>query len=197
MKKVTFFTVCLILFALILATGCSDTQSKNTNANSHYSATNKTYSNFGFSFDYPDNLVPVELGNVGDPTANMNNGMVEMNGTEDNITISWIKTFHRPPNLPVIYNTLYTTSKQDPRFPNVGVYILNTYSSTICGNAAFIGRFSHYDNSVHIQTNEGMIMWYHPSQDRFYMIDFVSPDDYYSFILGNMERYQQSFRCTN
>ncbi len=198
MKRVALFTICLILLALILATGCSNsqyTQSQNTNPNSRYSTSNTTYANYGFSFEYPDNFVPVELGFAGDANANMNNGLVQLKGTEDNITISWLKTFHRPPNIPVIYNTLYTTLKQDPQFSNVNVYILNTYSSTLCGNAAFIGRVSYYDNVAHIQTNEGIIMWHHPSQDRFYMIDIGSPEDYYSSILGNLARFQRSFKC--
>jgi hypothetical protein len=127
----------------------------------------------------------------------MNNGMIQLDGTEDNITISWMKTNHVPPNIPLLYQEIWTPLRQDPDVSNMKIYNLNTYSSTICGNAAFIGHWSFFDNRRKNQVNEGIIIWNQPSQDRFYQIDIASYNDYYSFVVGNLARYQESFKCAN
>jgi len=160
-------------------------------------ATNITYANYGISFEYPDTLTPVELGYAGDVSTNMNNGMVKLTGSGDNITISWLKTNHVQPNIPLLYESLRAVLQKDPKISNLKFYEINTYSSTICGNAAFIGRASYYDNVLNLQVNEGYLIWNHPSQDRLYMMDIVSSEDYYSSILGNLERYQESFKCAD
>ena len=158
---------------------------------------NITFSKYGFSFEYPSDFVPVEKGFAGDSNANENNGQIQLTGTEDNITLSWDKTNQRAPDINTLYLTLYGAYNQNSDFKNFQVYNLQTYTLKICGDPTFIGRTKYNYGDKNIPTNEGVLIWNHPSQDRIYMIDIASPDDYYPSIYDNLGRYADSFNCSD
>ena len=189
------------LVLLAITAGCSSGsgQGKSTltvDPNTRFSLSNTTFTNYGFSFEYPENLALAERGILGEKNAGWDNGAIQLKGdTGDNITISWMKMHRIPPNIPIVYEGLWTSTKKDPKIADVKIYNLQTYPTTTCGDASFIGRMSFFDNVRQVQTNEGLLIWYHASQDRLYYIDIASVEDYYVFIRGNLARYQESFRC--
>ena len=169
---------------------------------SYISNQNSTFSKYGFSFEYPSNFVPFENGFAGDSNANENNGQIQLNATvnngfEDNITIDWEKTYHRAPDIPTVYTQLYSAYNQKSDYKNWQVYNLNTYPLTICGDPTFIGRAKFNQGDKNTLTNEGMLIWNHPSQDRLYMIDIASTNDFYPYVYDNLGRYADTFNCTD
>jgi hypothetical protein len=200
MKNTVPLMFCIILCAGIVAAGCSSAAGSavplRSDPATRFSATNITYANYGFSFCYPGNLKIAEYGADGAKAATWDDGEIRMRNSDgDNITIRWTKTHRIPPNIPLLYEGLWTTMKKDPGLADVKIYNLQTYSSSTCGDATFIGHATFYDKARSTTTNEGLLMWFNASQDRFYTIDFASGDDYTSFIQPALGRYQESFAC--
>jgi len=183
------------LLILVLLTGCSAPASQDSGQLSRYAAGNASYSQFGFSLEYPNNLALIEHGALGEKSANWDNGGIELTGTNDYVTVEWRKMHHVPPNIPLLYDTIWSSAKQNPDISNVKIYNLQTYPDTTCGDATFIGRMGYYDKTRAVQSNEGILLWYNATQDRLYYIDITSDDDYHSFIRAQLERFRGSFRC--
>jgi hypothetical protein len=203
MKRAGSFVVCIMLLSFVLAAGCSSDKKSDVyvptiDPNTRFSPSNVTFTNYGFSFEYPENLIVSQYGMFGEKNATWENGEIQLKqDTGDNITITWMKMHRVPPNIPLIYEGLWSSSKKDPRFSDVKIYNLQTYPNTTCGDATFIGRMTFFNKERQVQTNEGILIWYHASQDRLYYIDIATAEDYYLFIKGNLERYRESFVCTN
>lgn len=202
MKKSGLLLLGLMLIFLAFTAGCSSGSEKQDiyvptiDPNTRFSPSNITFSNYGFSFEYPENLVITEWGLFDEKNATWDDGVIQMRqDTGDNITINWMKMHRVPPNIPIIYEGLWTSTKQNPQITDVKIFNLQEYPSTTCGDATFIGRMSFFDRTRQVQANEGMLIWYHASQDRLYYIDIASTEDYFLFIKGNLGRYQESFRC--
>ena len=194
------YALCLIMVCLAIAAGCSSGSQEDpvqpVDPNTRFSPSNLTFTDYGLSFEYPDNLVVIERGLERVKNATWDNGEIQlMQNTRDNITIRWEKMNRVPPNIPLVYERLWTSTKKDPTISDVKIYNLQTYPSTTCGDATFIGRLSFFDLDQQLQTNEGVLIWYNATQDRLYHIDIASGEDYFVFIKGNLARYQESFRC--
>jgi hypothetical protein len=194
--------LCIILVILAMTAGCSSgsgskgISTPTIDPNTRFAPSNITYTNYGLSFEYPENLAMVSRGYFGAKNASWDDGQIQLKGESgDNITISWIRMHHIPPNIPLVYEGLWTSTKKDPRVSDVKIYNLQTYPSTTCGDASFIGRISFFDKARGLQANEGLMIWHNASQDRLYTIDITSTEDYFLFIKGNLARYQESFRC--
>jgi len=201
MKRAGSFVLCIVLLSLVLSAGCSSEKKSDIyvptiDPNTRFSISNVTFSNYGFSVEYPENLVVSQYGLLGEKNASWDDGMLQLKqDSGDNITITWMKMHRVPPNIPLVYESFWTSTKKDPEIADVKIYNLQTYPNTTCGDATFIGHLSFFDKVRQIQTNEGILIWYHASQDRLYYIDIASSEDYLLFIKGNLERYRQSFRC--
>jgi hypothetical protein len=193
--------LCCFLVLIAITAGCSSGPNQGISTptvdpNTRFSPSNISFTNYGFSFEYPENLALVSRGILGEKNASWDNGEIQLKGdTGDNITISWMKMHRIPPNIPIVYEGLWASTKKDPKIADVKIYNLQTYPATTCGDATFIGRMSFFDKVRQVQTNEGLLIWYHASQDRLYYIDIATGEDYYLFIKGNLARYQESFRC--
>jgi hypothetical protein len=188
----------LILGADVFLAGCSAPDMLVDTIGPSSPPTNITYAKFGFSFLYPDNLEPTEYDTTFDKNARWENGVIQLEGeSSDNITVNWISMHHAPLNMPVFYESLRAPLRKDPEVSNVKFFLLETYPATTCGDATFIGHASHYDKGRNIQTNEGILLWYHPKQDRTYFIDMASAKDYDTFIKKTLSGFQQSFKCTD
>lgn len=200
MKLFSFFVLCLILGVVAFSAGCSTpgekTASPQTEIPTQSPPTNITYQNHGFSFMYPDNLVMTEHDTSGDKTA-LWDGEVHLKGESENTSISWMAMHHRPPDIPTVYESLRKSFQQDPGISDVKFYLLETYPTKTCGDATMIGHVSFYDKVRKLQTNEGIMLWYHPKQDRTYFIDMASGNDYKTSIRETLAGYQQSFRCAD
>lgn len=199
MKLFSFLVLFLVLGMAAFSAGCSTagTENSNTQAISTTVAppANITYEKYGFAFVYPDNLVltgtDMSEGNAG----NWESGEINLKGVSENTTINWMAMHHRPPDIPAVYEYMRAAALKDPTVSDVKMSILQTYPATTCGDATLIGHVSFYDKVHKTPMNEGIVLWYHPKQDRTYFIDVTSDKDYNSYVKGILAGYQQSFRC--
>lgn len=192
-----FFALTLLFLILgigAFSSGCLTTNVADSQP-SELPALPLTYEKHGLSFIYPDNLEMIESDNSVWNPGSWESGYINLKGKSDNISISWIAMHHKPPDIPTIYQNFRISIQKDPTLSDVKPYLLETYPNKTCGDATLLGHMSFYDKVRENPTNEGIILWYHPSQDRMYFIDLASENDYYSYILPTLGRYQQSFRC--
>jgi hypothetical protein len=201
MKLFSFLALCLVLGMSAFSAGCS---TANTNAGNSQAVTttalpptNITYEKNGFTFDYPDNLLLTETDTSEANAGRWESGEVNLHGVSENTTINWMAMHHRPPDIPAVYEYMRSLSLKDPTVSDVKLSILQTYPATTCGDATLVGHMSFYDKVHKTPLNEGIILWYHPKQDRTYYIDVTSDKDYNSFVKGTLADYQQSFRCVD
>jgi len=201
MKFFSFMILCLILGMSAFSAGCStaDTKAGNSQAVPPTAPplTNITYEKYGFAFDYPDNLVLTETDTSEANTARWESGKINLKGVSENTTINWMAMHHRPPDIPAVYEYMRGEFLKDPEVSDVKLSLLQTYPVTTCGDTTLVGHVSFYDKVRKISLNEGIVLWYHPKQDRTYYIDVTSDKDYNSFVKGTLADYQQSFRCVD
>jgi hypothetical protein len=201
MKLFSFLVLCLVLGMTAFSAGCStaDTKAGNsqvisTTAPPH---TNITYEKYGFAFAYPNNLLLTETDTSEANTARWESGKINLHGVSENTTINWMAMHHRPPDIPAVYEYMRSEFLKDPEVSDVKLSLLQTYPTTTCGDTTLVGHVSFYDKVRKISLNEGIVLWYHPKQDRTYYIDVTSDKDYNSFVKGTLADYQQSFRCVD
>ena len=201
MKLFSFMILCLILGMSAFSAGCSTAGTENSNTQAVTTTaplpTNITYEKYGFAFDYPNNLVLTETDTSEANTARWESGEINLHGVSENTTINWMAMHHRPPDIPAVYEYMRAEALKDPTVSDVKMSILQTYPSTTCGDATLIGHVSFYDKVRKTSMNEGIVLWYHPKQDRTYYIDVTSDEDYNSYVKGVLAGYQESFRCVD
>lgn len=200
MKPASVLIFCLILGVVALSAGCSTANTEDANQPAATPAqrpvSNITYENHGLAFVYPDTLLRTEQDATDDKPGSFESGEIRLRGqASDNLTINWMAMHHRPPDIPRVYESMRGSFQRDPGISEVRYYLLETYPATTCGDATFIGHMSFYDKSKKSTTNEGILFWYHPKQDRTYYIDLASGEDYKTYIRETLGSYQQSFRC--
>jgi hypothetical protein len=201
MKLFSFLVLSLVLGMTAFSAGCSTagTEDSNTQAVTTTAPppSNITYEKNGFAFNYPNNLVLTETDTSEANTARWESGEINLHGVSENTTINWMAMHHRPPDIPAVYEYMRSEFLKDPEVSDVKLSLLQTYPATTCGYTTLVGHVSFYDKVRKISLNEGIVLWYHPKQDRTYYIDVTSDKDYYSFVRGTLADYQQSFRCAD
>lgn len=199
MKLQTPAALCLLLILAASFAGCTSPAWMNDDTQVTATPTQPpslvTYENHGVGFTYMDNLVKKEVDISEINSAGWESGQINLRGEFENSTISWMGMKHRPPDIPAVYESIRESSQKDPEMSDVKLSLLQTYPATTCGQATMIGHVSFYDNVHKEHLNEGILFWYHPKQDRTYVINVVSDRDYTSFIRPALDTYQQSFRC--
>lgn len=201
MKLFSFLVLFLALGMTAFSAGCSTagTEDSNTQAvtTTALPPSNITYEKYSFAFDYPNNLVRTETDMSEANAGSWESGEINVKGVSENTTINWMAMHHRPPDIPAVYEYMRAASLKDPTVSDVKMSILQTYPATTCGDATLIGHVSFYDKVRKSPMNEGIVLWYHPKQDRTYFIDVISDKDYNSYVKGILAGYQQSFRCVD
>ncbi|OPX62890.1 MULTISPECIES: hypothetical protein [unclassified Methanoregula] len=203
MKPSSLAVLFLVLIAAACASGCSSSGQKAESPQQAAPVTTSppasiTYEKHGISFVYPGNLVLTERDASDAGSGSFEDGEIWLRGAgPDNLTINWIAMHHRPPDIPAVYEAMRKSFQNDKSISDLRYFLLETYPQTTCGDATLIGHMSFVRKGQQVTTNEGILLWYHAKQDRTYIIDLASADDYKTGLRDALGRYQQSFRCTD
>ena len=203
MKFSSLIVLCLIVGMAALSAGCSSANGKAVDPPAATVTTvaprppsNITYEKHGISFVYPDNLLLTEQDYSQNKPGSFESGEIWLRGEgSDNMTIYWLAMHHRPPNIPEVYESMRKSFQKDPGMSDLKYFPLDTYPATTCGDATLIGHMSFNKRGRQTTTNEGILLWYHAKQDRTYVIDIASGNDYKTSVRETLGSYQQSFRC--
>lgn len=204
MKSLAALALTVLFIAASLSAGCASSenaqQPDQTRAPATVPATPLpvlTYAGHDFTFKYPGDLAITETAGPGIAGGGFDGQIILQGASADNITVAWAAMAHRPPDIPALYESMRSDFQNDPKYTDLQYYLLETYPSATCGDATMIGHMSYRNKARQNTTNEGIILWYHAKQDRIYLIDISSVQDYKPYVRDLLDGIQQTFRCTD
>ena len=154
----------------------------------------KTYSNYSFSFNYPEGMAIVETGLTdNDKSALFNGGRVSVRNSSYDNAIIWAKT--NGPPITHDEDRLLTSLKDfqnDPGFTDVAWGNIEQISHL--GHTVSIAAMSYKKSNSNQQYSTQSALWYCPESDRSYFISIDTINDSTS-AKNTMMTYLDSLQC--
>jgi hypothetical protein len=151
----------------------------------------KTYSNYGFSFNYPEGMIIV-LSGLNGQDANWNGGIVSVRNQHDVITIVWAKTNGQPTNLDEVYLNEFKKLQNNPDYTDVsfGNIEKKSHLGHTVSTISAVYKFAASNQLYSAQAS----WWYCPQSDRSYYISIDTQNDSI-YAKDTLAAYLDSFIC--
>jgi hypothetical protein len=151
----------------------------------------KTYSNYDFSFNYPEGMAIVETGLTDtDKTATRDGGIVTVRDSRGTAGIVWVKIDGTPINLDESHLAGFKKLQSDPRYTDVTLGEMEKTSHL--GHTVSTINYNYTESGKHFYGQAAW--WYCPESGRTYFIS-VDTTNGSTSAKNTMMTYLDSFKC--